>query len=82
MRPASLDAVEPVKFLLTKITERLQLKEKKFVMGTPAVSDELDDLWKPLLFIDSEFTLQHGDKVSDKNITPLVKEYMADCCHQ
>ena len=32
VRPGCLDAVEPVKLLLTRITERLQLKEKKFTV--------------------------------------------------
>ena len=41
VRPACLDAVEPVKLLLTRITERLQLKDKKFTLGTPATTDEL-----------------------------------------
>ena len=41
VRPACLDAVEPVKLLLTRITEILQLKDKKFTVGTPATHDEL-----------------------------------------
>ena len=48
VRSACLDAVEPVKMLLNKITATLQLKEKKFVLGTPANSDELADLWRCL----------------------------------
>ena len=72
MRIACLDAVEPIKVLLNRITARLQMKEKKFTLGTPAASDELDDLWK-CLFINSEFTLQHGDK-------RLTKEFTAHCC--
>ena len=82
VRPACLDAVEPVKLLLTKITERLQLKDKKFTLGNPATTDELDDLWKCLSFIDSEFTLQHSDKVSDKLLTPPIKEILSHCCRQ
>ena len=81
VRPACLDAVEPIKVLLNRITARLQLQVKKFTLGT-TTSDELDDLWKCLSFIDSEFTLQHGDKVSDKQLTPLIKEFMAHCCRQ
>ena len=81
-RSACLDAVEPVKLLLNKITARLQLKEKKFVLGTPATSNELANLWQCLSFVDSEFTLQHGDKVSDKQLTPLIQEFMAHCCRQ
>ena len=65
VRPACLDAVEPIKVLLNRITARLQLQVKKFTLGTTTTSDELDDLWKCLSFIDSEFTLQHGDKASD-----------------
>ena len=65
VRPACLDAVEPIKVLLNRITARLQLQVKKFTLGTTTTSDELDDLLKCLSFIDSEFTLQHGDKASD-----------------
>ena len=77
-----LDAVEPVKLLLIQITERLQLKEKKFTVGTPATTDELNDLWKNWSFINSGFTLQHSDKVSDKLLTPLIKEFMTHCCRE
>ena len=34
-RPALMDAVEPVKLLLTKIIQRLHLKDKEFSVGTP-----------------------------------------------
>ena len=75
VRSACLDAVEPVKMLLNKITARLQLKEK-FVLGTPATFDELADLWQYLSF-DSEFTLQHGDKVSDKQLATSLFNVIA-----
>ena len=82
VRPACLDAVEPVKLLLTRITQRLQLKDKKFSVGTPAAPSDLDDVWKCLSFIDSDFSLQHSDKVSDKLLTPLIREFMSHCCRE
>lgn len=57
VRLACLDAVEPVKLLLARITQRLQLKDKKFSVGTPATPSDLDGLWKCLSFINSDFFL-------------------------
>ena len=83
VRPAGLDAVELVKLLLTRITERLQLKDKKFSVGTPATPGDLDDVWKCLSLINSDFSLQRNDKLSDKLLTtPLIKEFMSHCCRE
>lgn len=79
LREALLDSVAPVKKLLSTISQRLELKQKKFTVDTAALPDEIDSLWTSLLFLDSEFDLQHSDKVSQRSLTPALKEFMSHC---
>ena len=54
-KEAILDSISPVKFILTDIAKRLELKEKKFTVFSPATDEELDDLWTSIFSIDQEF---------------------------
>ena len=53
---ACLDAIAPVKMLLTDIAVRLQLKEKKFQVFIAATPAEISDLWTALLSIDTHLS--------------------------
>lgn len=68
LRGALLDSVAPVKALLSTITQRLQLKEKKFTVDTSALPSDIESLWDSLLLIDSIFNLQSSDKVSHSSV--------------
>ena len=81
LQEALLDSVAPVKTLLSTIT-RLKLKQKKFTVDTAALPNEMDSLWASLLSLDSEFQLQHSDKVSKRSLSPALKEFMAHCCRE
>ena len=54
-RGVSMDSIVPVKLLLTGTAQRLELKEKKFIVFTVAPQYELDALWTTILVIDKEF---------------------------
>ena len=77
-----MDSVAPVKTLLSTITQRLQLKEKKFTVDTAAQLEAISNPWANLHLIDPEFDLQHTDKVSQKSLSPLLKDFISHCCRQ
>ena len=66
-KEASLDAIAPVKIVLTNIANRLELKGMKFHRFTAASAQELDDLWTALLTIDEEFPIQEKTSLMPKN---------------
>ena len=82
LREALLDSVAPVKTLLSTITQRLQLKEKKFTVDKSALPSEIESLWSSLLLVDASFDLQPSDKLSQKSLTPALKEFMSHCCRE
>ena len=63
------------------ITQSLQHKEKKFTVETSAQPDQITGLWDSLLLIDTEFDLQHSDKISQVSHT-RIKEFMPHCCRE
>lgn len=69
------DSLAPVKILLSDIARRLELKEKKFKVFTAATGSELDEFWTALLALDREFHLSHTEKVSAKDLTPLLNQF-------
>ena len=79
-RDACLDALSPVKVLLSDVVRRLELNEKKFEVFTAATEDELDEFWTSLSAIDQEFQLCHNKKMNAKNVTPGVAEFISHCC--
>ena len=79
---ACLDAIAPVKMLLTDIAVRLQLKEKKFQVFIAATPAEISDLWTALLSIDTHFSLAHSSKCSAKDLTSQLSEFMTHCCRE
>ena len=81
-RVASKDSIAPVKILLTDIAQRLELKEKKFVVYTAAPLYELDALWMTILAIDKEFRVNHTDKSSAKDLIESLCGFMSHCCAQ
>ena len=81
-RGAALDSISGVKILLTDIARRLELKGQKFSVFTAASDEELNDLWTAILSIDQEFTFSKEDKVSAKNISPELTNFISHCCKQ
>lgn len=79
---ACLDAIAPVKKLLTDIAVRLQLKDKKFQVFIAATPAEISDLWTALLSIDTHFSLAHSIKCSAKDLTSRLSEFMTHCCRE
>ena len=57
IKESLLDAVSPVKVTLADIAQRLELKSRKFSIGTAATEAEISDLWSQLKEIDPEFDL-------------------------
>ena len=45
-RATTLDSISPVKVLLTKLFDRLQLKEESFTASISATEADIDDLWE------------------------------------
>lgn len=79
---AALDSIAPVKILLTDIIMRLELKGKNFQVFSAASAAEIDSLWNSLLAIDHEMRLRHDDKITAKNLSPALADFMAHCCKQ
>ncbi|KAL5496676.1 hypothetical protein EMCRGX_G013014 [Ephydatia muelleri] len=79
-KEAILDSISPVKVILTDIAKRLELKEKKFTVFSPAT--KLDDLWTSIFSIDQEFPYSQSDKLSGKDLTSQLVEFMSHCCKQ
>ena len=77
-----LDSIEPVKVLLSKITERLQLKDKKFNVMQLASEELQNEVWSCLNRLDSEFNLSYSEKISLNCLTPILKQFLSHCCHQ
>ena len=77
-----MDSIAPVKLLLTDIAQRLELKEKKFIVSTAAPKYELDVMWTMILVNQHEFLVNHRDKVSAKDLTESLHNFMLHCCVQ
>ena len=82
LREDILDSIEPVKVLLSKITERLQLKDKKFNVMQSASEELQNEVWSCLNRLDSEFSLSYSEKISLNCLTPILKQFLSLCCHQ
>ena len=77
-----MDAIAPVKVVLSDVVRRLELKEKKFQIFTAATQDELDELWTSLFVIDKEFQVRHNKKINAKNLSHGVAEFLSHCCRE
>ena len=82
LRDSLLDSVSPAKTLLSMVTQRLQLKGKKFTVNTAAQIEAISDLWAVLKQVDPRFDLQHCDKVSERLLTPGLKDLISHCYRQ
>ena len=67
---------------MTKITERLQLKDKKFKAIQTASRELLAKVWSCLNRIDPDFNLSYTDKICVKVLTPNLKKFLTHCCRQ
>ena len=81
-KEACLDAIAPVKRMLTDIAVRLELKEKKFEVFIAATPAEISDFWTALLSIDTHFSLTLSSKCSAKDLTSQLLEFMTHCCKE
>ena len=77
---AILDSISPVKCLLVKLLERLELKGKKFLSYTAASDAEIGELWSKVLEVDS--TLEREVSVTKKLLpTKLgLLTFLQHCC--
>ena len=81
-KETSLDAIAPVKIVLTNIANRLELKGKKFHTYTVTSAQELDDLWTALLTIDEEFSHSRKDNFSAKELSQKLVRFIEHSCIQ
>ena len=79
---AAIDTMVPVKLVLTDLSRRLELKEKKFAVFSAAADTELDELWTALPAIDAEFPLSRKDKVCAKDLSLSLSQFTSHCCRQ
>jgi len=77
---AIVDSISPVKCLLVKLLERLELKGKKFLSYTTASDTEIGELWSKVLEVDS--TLEREVSVTKKLLpTKLgLVAFLEHCC--
>ena len=61
---AVLDSISHLKCLLTSLTNRLELKGKKFTTFSAADESQIEDLWKLISQVDP--SLHKGDKINKK----------------
>jgi len=78
-REASLDSIAPVKIVLTN---RLELKGKKFSTFAATSAQQLGDLWTALLTIDEEFSYSRKDKFSSKELSQKLINCKEHSCTQ
>eukprot|EP00731_Ephydatia_muelleri_P010008 Em0005g594a len=55
---------------------------KNFQVFSAASAAEIDSLWSSLLAIDHEMRLRHDDKITAKDLSPALADFMAHCCKQ
>ena len=65
--------------LLSSVTERLELKGKKFQIFQSADDDEITDFWEILKFIDSAL-LRSDNSKKILSSRPQLLEFMDHCC--
>ena len=82
IKESLLDAVSPVKLTLADIAQRLELKGRKFSVGTAASEAEISDLWSQLKEIDPEFDLSPTDKIPRKKVTQNLQAFLKHCCRE
>ena len=82
IKESLLDSVSPVKVTLADIAQRLELKGKKFSVGTAASEAEISDLWSQLKEIDPEFDLSPTDKIPRKKVTQNLQAFLKHCCRE
>ena len=82
IKESLLDSVSPVKVILADIAQRLELKGKKFSVGTAASEAEISDLWSQLKEIDPEFDLSPTDKIPRKKVTQNLQAFLKHCCRE
>ena len=82
IKESLLDSVSPVKVTLADIAQRLELKRKKFSVGTAASEAEISDLWSQLKEIDPEFDLSPTDKIPRKKVTQNLQAFLKHCCRE
>ena len=82
VKEAVLDVVSPAKITLTSITQRLELKSRKFIVDVSASVQEIDELWSQVKEIDSSFELSHSDKMPRRKVTAGLEAFLKHCCRE
>lgn len=82
VKEAVLDAISPAKITLTSISQRLELKSRKFVVDVAASDQEIDNLWSQLKEINEEFELGHSDKIPRRKVKVGLEAFLKHCCRE
>lgn len=79
-RATTLDSIAPVKVLLTKLFDRLQLKGESFTASTSATDADIDDLWESAREV--EPSLVRGESLRKEHLAKKenLKKFMEHCC--
>ena len=78
----ALDSIAHLKCLLTSLTERLELKGKKFTTFSAANEADIEELWKSVLQVDP--SLNKEEKITKRNLQSKkdLVAYLKRCCIQ
>ena len=79
---SAFDSVSPVKVLLCKLFERLELKGKKFQGFVPASSSDIDELWSQAQEIDSTLGPDIPLTKATAKLKPELVKWIEHCCLQ
>ena len=79
-RATTLDSISPVKVLLTKLFDRLQLKGESFTASISATEADIDDLWESAQEV--EPSLVRGESLRKEHLAKKenLKKFMEHCC--
>ena len=72
-----------MKVTIADIAQRLELKGRKFLVGTAATEAEISELWSQLKKkIDPEFDLSPTGKIPLKKVTQILQVFLKHCCRE
>eukprot|EP00731_Ephydatia_muelleri_P010010 Em0005g596a len=77
-----LQAVALAREKMPEEMEKAAFKWKNFQVFSAASAAEIDSLWSSLLAIDHEMRLRHDDKITAKDLSPALADFMSHCCKQ
>ena len=79
-RVASMDSIAPCEVATDRHCTGSGTEGTKFIVFTAAPWHKFDALWTTILAINKEFLINHIGKVSAKDLTESLHNFMSDCC--